>query len=130
MSNFRSIPFLLNDEAPVVPLPANHFLSRRATTPPPANSAGSIRYWSGRARPDTSSLAAADYDVSVQTGFLPPTEPVRRLRLSGWNELETILERGQKEISLLHGGGVGRVSEMWRSSVRSVSKKKYNEESN
>lgn len=114
------VPWPIHDDSVISPLPVNHFLSRRAPTPPPVNSASSIRYWTGRARPDTSSLAAADYDVSVKTGFLPPREPVRRLRLAGWNELEIILERGQKEISQLDGGGVGRLGESWRSSVRSV----------
>lgn len=115
--------FCQDAAASAAALPANHFLSCRALTPPPKPSAFGTRYWSGRARPDTSSLAAADYDVNVQTGFLPPQPPVQRLGAQiggGWEEVEILLEAAQAQVLALAGGGVGRIGEAWRSAVRTV----------
>lgn len=118
------VPFPLAEELhiPLVPLPANHFLSLRPIEPPSPPSVIADRYWSSRARPDTSTLAAADYDVSVLTGFLPPDEPIRRLSLGGgWNELEDCLVRAQVEVKGLEDGGVGRISDSWRDNLKNVS---------
>ncbi|PWZ03642.1 IDO-domain-containing protein [Testicularia cyperi] len=54
--------------------------------------------------PDTSTLAAADFDIDVRSGFLPPEQPV--LRLSGEHEQlwEVALDEA-KRIPLMQGGG-------------------------
>lgn len=123
----RRVPFpIYEDESkPVdlVTLPADHFLAQRPVTPPRPESVIDGANWAGRAMPDTSSLAAADYDVSVATGFLPPEEPVQTLRGvgNGWDEVEDALERAQVEAARISGGGVGKLSEAWRECVRKVS---------
>lgn len=103
-------------------LPSNHFLAQRPVTPPRPESVID-QAWTDRARPDTSSLAAADYDVSVQTGFLPPEEPVQTLRglEHGWDEVEEALECAQREVAKIPGGGVGKLSDAFRERVRNVS---------
>jgi indoleamine 2,3-dioxygenase len=65
-----------DDEVPAFSLPANHFLSRSA--PSLVSRDGQVEQRGDR-RPDTSTLASADYDVDVRSGFLPPEEPLRRL---------------------------------------------------
>ncbi|KAK4704851.1 indoleamine 2,3-dioxygenase, partial [Phenoliferia sp. Uapishka_3] len=120
----RHIPFPIFDEpASTSALPANHFLAQRPVTPPPQSSVIAEQNWSSRARPDTSTLAAADYDVSVQTGFLPPEEPVQRLGSNiggGWEKLEEYLRSAQEAVRTLDGGGVGRIGDEWRASVREL----------
>ena len=101
--------------------PANHFLAPRPASPPRA--ASPAEAWVEGARPDTSSLAAADYDVSVRTGFLPPEPPVARLgkELGGfWDAYEDCLEWVQEESRRLDAGGVGRIGGDWRQAVREV----------
>ncbi|SCZ92228.1 BZ3500_MvSof-1268-A1-R1_Chr5-2g07722 [Microbotryum saponariae] len=106
-------------------LPADHFLAPRPAgsnlTQPESHNSPDHDSWQRRARPDTSSLAAADYDVSVATGFLPPDEPVQQLQLGiEWQRFERLLEMAQKEVSRLVGGGVGRLSESWRRHLREL----------
>ncbi|GAA5990635.1 hypothetical protein JCM10908_003163 [Rhodotorula pacifica] len=126
----RRVPFPIYEEeddeaarlalqAQMQQLPSNHFLAQRPVTPPRPESVIDAA-WSDRARPDTSSLAAADYDVSVLTGFLPPEEPVQSLRGIGygWDELEEAFERVQHEAEMIPGGGVGKLSEAFRSSIK------------
>ena len=130
----RRIPFLLAEEITpsAVELPSDHFLCLSTAsldgddaTGPSIGSGerekdGEGR-WREKARPDISTLAAADYDVSVLTGFLPPQEPIRRLSERegiAWDELESTLEFGQREIQA--GGGVGRTGESFRERVRAV----------
>lgn len=119
----RRVPFPVHDEVQdFSALPPDHFLSQRPVTPPQPDSVIAERYWSSRARPDTSSLAAADYDVSVQTGFLPPEEPLQRLQVGeDWEALEQCLDDAQAAVRLLEGGGVGRMQESWRARIRTVS---------
>ncbi|BGO97117.1 hypothetical protein NBRC10513v2_001036 [Rhodotorula toruloides] len=120
----RRVPFpIFEDESKPLDLstlPSDHFLAQRPVTPPRPESVIDEANWADRARPDTSSLAAADYDVSVATGFLPPEEPVQTLRGigHGWDEVEDALERAQEEAASMPGGGVGKLSEAWRESVR------------
>ncbi|BGP05359.1 hypothetical protein JCM10049v2_001164 [Rhodotorula toruloides] len=120
----RRVPFpIFEDESKPLDLstlPSDHFLAQRPVTPPRPESVIDEANWADRARPDTSSLAAADYDVSVATGFLPPEEPVQTLRGvgHGWDEVENALERAQEEAASMPGGGVGKLSEGWRESVR------------
>ncbi|GAA5857335.1 hypothetical protein JCM8547_002227 [Rhodosporidiobolus lusitaniae] len=125
----RRLPFALaedNDLASpstfAAQLPSNHFLAQRPVTPPRPESVIQQQEWTDRARPDTSSLAAADYDVSVLTGFMPPDEPVQSLSEfeMGWDRLEECLEAVQKEAAAIPGGGVGRLSESWQASVREL----------
>ncbi|GJN87994.1 hypothetical protein Rhopal_000949-T1 [Rhodotorula paludigena] len=112
-----------DDSAPLTPavLPSNHFLAQRPVTPPrpEESTAAQEANWTDRARPDTSSLAAADFDVSVVSGFMPPEEPVQTLRGVGfgWEALEDALEAVQREAELIPGGGVGKLSEQWRASL-------------
>ncbi|SCV72380.1 BQ2448_3917 [Microbotryum intermedium] len=106
-------------------LPADHFLAQRPAgsnlTQSDAHDSPDHDSWQRRARPDTSSLAAADYDVSVATGFLPPEEPVQQLQLGvEWQCFEEVLEKAQDEVSHLAGGGVGRLSESWRQHLREL----------
>ncbi|KAH8929245.1 Indoleamine 2,3-dioxygenase [Atractiella rhizophila] len=69
-------------------------------------------------RPDTTTLAAADFDIDVRTGFLPPSPPVEDLRMipevsgSKWRTWEELLERGRKECWLPPGSGPMAESEM------------------
>ncbi|GAA5867711.1 hypothetical protein JCM3774_003387 [Rhodotorula dairenensis] len=112
---------MLAMQAQMHQLPSNHFLAQRPVTPPRPESVIDAA-WSDRARPDTSSLAAADYDVSVLTGFLPPEEPIQSLRGTGygWDELEEAFERVQHEAEMIPGGGVGKLSDAFRTSVRKL----------
>ena len=127
----RRIPFPLHEEitSPALVLPSDHFLcaakdgtsSPGTTWPIGQDDRGREGFWDAKERIDISTLAAADYDVDVLTGFLPPTEPIRRLSETNgteWEIYEQTLELGQTEIQA--GGGVGRVGEAWRESVRAV----------
>ncbi|GAA6049475.1 hypothetical protein JCM3770_007357 [Rhodotorula araucariae] len=121
----RRVPFpIFEDEsdAPfdIAQLPSDHFLAQRPVTPPRPDSVIDAN-WTDRARPDTSSLAAADYDVSVATGFLPPEEPVQSLRGVGygWDALEDALEQVEREAAV-PGGAVGKIGNQWMKSVREL----------
>lgn len=119
----RRMPFAIPEsELLAPPLPPRHFLATRPLTPPPTPRVRSERPYAERARPDTTTLAAADYDVSVHTGFLPPDEPVQRLELDGWVVIEECFEAGQVEALALEGAAVGRLSDEWRERVREVSR--------
>ncbi|KAK4056246.1 hypothetical protein OIO90_002689 [Microbotryomycetes sp. JL221] len=137
----RTVPFPLhddsNDQQPIT-VPAGHFLAQNARQEPlqqsfeqsatrlattlttRAANATDDDEWRQRGRPDTSSLAAADFDVSVETGFLPPDEPVQSLDVPGWDMLEQLLQRTQKHVSTLAGGGLGRLPEEWRRQVEQL----------
>ncbi|KAF6765826.1 tryptophan 2,3-dioxygenase [Ephemerocybe angulata] len=74
--------------------------------------------------PDTSTLAAHDFDVDTRTGFMPPQQPLLRLP-EAWNVWEDVLEaamRGRLQL----GGKEGvteeerRASEVWREGVRNM----------
>lgn len=121
----RRVPFPIfedDTQAPFDPaqLPSDHFLAQRPVTPPRPDSVIDP-VWLDGARPDTSSLAAADYDVSVHTGFLPADEPVQSLRGlgAGWDALEDALEQVEREAAV-PGGAVGRISSRWMQGVREV----------
>ncbi|GAA5905956.1 hypothetical protein JCM8208_003385 [Rhodotorula glutinis] len=121
----RRVPFPIfedDHDAPFHPaqLPSDHFLAQRPVTPPRPDSVIDP-VWIDGARPDTSSLAAADYDVSVHTGFLPAEEPIQSLRGlgSGWDALEDALEQVGREAAV-PGGAVGRISGRWMQGVREL----------
>ncbi|GAA5908765.1 dioxygenase BNA2 [Sporobolomyces salmoneus] len=100
-------------------LPSNHFLAPRPISP---DQHALNQRSSDDSAIDTSSLAAADFDVSVETGFLPPQEPIQSLAGlgRGWDRMESCLKEATKEVSRCTGGGVGKLSEQFRQSVRSL----------
>ena len=84
------------------------------------------RFSSGR-RPqtfDVSTVAAADYDVHVQSGFMPPQEPVDRL-LNKYEVWEDLLERALGTLRLAVDASATvrdkEFTECWREEVRQVS---------
>ena len=97
-------------------LPPNHFLNlQRPDVFVPA-AAGT---------PDTSTLAAHDFDVDTRTGFMPPQPPLTRLP-SAWEPWEAVLEDAIRsrlqladKLDLSEKDGVD--SERWRNAVREVS---------
>ncbi|PWN88914.1 IDO-domain-containing protein [Acaromyces ingoldii] len=76
--------------------------------------------------PDTSTLAAADFDIDVRSGFLPPEEPVRRLDGIEGELWEAALERAMAIPLRKSGGGAAvasadkRAARQWRRSVRDM----------
>lgn len=109
----------MTSSSPVI-IPEDHFLNRNKIE----TSSRSDKNWSETARPDINSLAAADYDVNIYSGFLPPEEPIQRLNQQiggGWSNLEDALEAVQLEIKLLGIAAVGRVSNTWRNHIKEVS---------
>lgn len=145
----RRVPFPICDaeddsaNAAAVQLPPGHFLASAAADRSPSSrhqqspSQAEVTAQRGLAsstsdafdtadscsRPDTSSLAAADYDVSVLTGFLPPDEPVARLDSldDRWRAYELCLDHARDIVSRMDGGGLGRLPNEWRTAVEQVS---------
>lgn len=74
--------------------------------------------------PDTTTLAAHDFDVDTRTGFMPPQQPLLRLP-SDWELWEVTLDRAIAS-KLQLGSKVGlteeeaETSERWRVQVREV----------
>jgi Indoleamine 2,3-dioxygenase len=72
--------------------------------------------------PDTSTLAAADFDVDVRTGFLPPEPPLERLTDEPYVPWETILaDANQSHLTLGADGPQEHSARRWRRCVREVS---------
>ncbi|KAH9847246.1 tryptophan 2,3-dioxygenase [Lenzites betulinus] len=74
--------------------------------------------------PDTSTLAAHDYDVDTRTGFMPPEPPLARLP-SAWAPWEEVLEDAiESKLQLAEKPGVSdeehAKSERWRNRVREL----------
>ncbi|ETS64101.1 hypothetical protein PaG_01336 [Moesziomyces aphidis] len=76
--------------------------------------------------PDTSTLAAADFDVDVRSGFLPPEAPVLRLTGPHADHWEHALDQA-KRIPLMQGGGGVTITPQqrllarrWRRSLRDM----------
>jgi indoleamine 2,3-dioxygenase len=75
--------------------------------------------------PDTTTLAAHDFDVDTRTGFMPPEEPIKRLP-SGWEEWEVILDKAM-QAKLQLGDKIGLSedeavqSDSWRHLVHKAS---------
>ncbi|GAA5961543.1 hypothetical protein JCM3765_002620 [Sporobolomyces pararoseus] len=117
----RRIPFPLyedeqdqDESRSTCTTPSDHFLAQRPVTPRTSRNQQDDF--------DTSTLAAADFDVSVETGFLPPQEPVQSLEGlgKGWKEMEDCLTNVGKEVRKIRGGGVGKLSENFRKSIKSL----------
>lgn len=76
--------------------------------------------------PDTSTLAAADYDIDVRSGFLPPETPVSRLEGIEEEIWETALDRARAIPLRIGGGGVDvsceerRQARQWRRDIRKM----------
>lgn len=96
--------------------PPTHFLSQgrhtRALGPRPGDSF------------DVSTVAAADYDIDVRSGFMPPAEPVARLddEYIVWEE---VLDAAEGHIRLASdladvGEDEKRYVSSWRERVRQV----------
>ncbi|TKY89963.1 hypothetical protein EX895_001261 [Sporisorium graminicola] len=76
--------------------------------------------------PDTSTLAAADFDIDVRSGFLPPEAPVQRLSGPHAEHWEEALDQA-KCIPLMQGGGGVTITQQqrllarrWRRSLRQM----------
>lgn len=97
-------------------LPPNHFLNlQRPDVFLPA-AAGT---------PDTSTLAAHDFDVDTRTGFMPPQPPLTRLPRA-WERWEAVLEDAiDSHLQLADKLDLTEKdeaeSERWRNTVREVS---------
>jgi indoleamine 2,3-dioxygenase len=76
--------------------------------------------------PDTSTLAAHDFDVDTRTGFLPPQPPISRLP-ADWEPWEAALNDAlERKIQLGDRAGLSSAetisSASWRTSVSHVSR--------
>jgi indoleamine 2,3-dioxygenase len=96
-------------------LPPHHFLSLLR---PDADLELSIGV------PDTSTLAAHDFDVDLRTGFMPPHPPLSRLPVQ-WEPWEDTLDQALRaKLQLGEKPGLSQKdvagSELWRSHVRDV----------
>ncbi|KAF7972437.1 hypothetical protein HWV62_18012 [Athelia sp. TMB] len=74
--------------------------------------------------PDTSTLAAHDFDVDTRTGFLPPQVPLTRLPVR-WERWEEILDdAGRRRLQLGDKVGISAAeqesSATWRASISSL----------
>jgi len=87
------LPFAVSDEvdpASVSALPPSHFLSQ--AIPALRSDADQSAADSG-GRLDLSTLASADFDIDVASGFLPPSPPLRRFpQASPWELWEFLWE--------------------------------------
>lgn len=92
-------------------LPADHFLSRPRVALAQEGLAGPS------ARPDLTTLAGADYDVDVRSGFLPPAPPLARLPPGPWQVWEDAWDATD---GLRAGQGEARnvKTKEWRTAVR------------
>lgn len=75
--------------------------------------------------PDTSTLAAHDFDVDTRTGFLPPQEPLNRLP-ADWEAWESVLDdAAARKLQLGHKADISlddvQSSATWRARVAQVS---------
>jgi indoleamine 2,3-dioxygenase len=75
--------------------------------------------------PDTSTLAAHDFDVDTRTGFLPPQPPLSRLPID-WEPWEATLDEAlQRRLQLGDRAGISTANIMssvsWRTGVSQVS---------
>lgn len=98
------------------PLPLNHFLNLQRPN---------ILVPTATGTPDTSTLAAHDFDVDTRTGFMPPQEPLARLP-PAWEAWEAALDDAlSSRLQLANKPGLSAAdeadSERWRNVVREVS---------
>lgn len=105
-------------------LPPGHFLSLPPSFAQPdcPSSSNTASHAADGLAPNVASLAAADYDVDVRTGFLPGTNNVTRLP-SDWDLWEDALSaaRGEGVGQGLRLRGTGTKDQLWRQGIESVS---------
>jgi indoleamine 2,3-dioxygenase len=76
--------------------------------------------------PDTSTLAAADFDIDVRSGFLPPQPPVSRLEGIEEELWESSLDKARALPLRINGGGAWiseaekKACREWRRSIREM----------
>lgn len=103
---------------PPFSLPSGHFLSLPPSYAGPSTSPSTSSAQSGGLAPNTASLASADFEVDVRTGFLPGSKNVERLP-QPWEIWEEALDaaRGTAVGDGLRLGG-GRPKEvLWRAGI-------------
>lgn len=101
------------------PLPPGHFLAlppSYAEVSDPSSSGTSSHAANGLA-PNVASLAAADYDVDVRTGFLPGSKNIERLSAS-WDLWEDALAAARS--AGLRLGGPREQDRLWRQGIEMV----------
>jgi indoleamine 2,3-dioxygenase len=97
-------------------LSPDHFLPKPRPDPNLGPSAGV---------PDTSTLAAHDFDVDTRTGFMPPDPPLTRLPAK-WEPWEAALDSAMNgqlesgEVAVSMPLPVAAHSEAWRIKIRQV----------
>lgn len=97
-------------------LPPDHFLSLR-----PSFAHGSLAHPdSASAAPSTSTLASADFEVDVRTGFLP-AEPGLLAVPARYTQWESLLDRARAGAVRIGGAGEDKAqADAWRNEVREV----------
>lgn len=112
---------------PQVVLPPGHFLSlppsfAESTSSFPSGSPSTSSHASNGLAPNIASLASADFEVDVRTGFLPATKNVGRLegRYMIWEEALDAA-RGEGPGDGLIVGGQREREMQWRQGIQSVS---------
>ena len=108
-------------------LPPGHFLSlppsyAQSTDLFPSGTPSTAAHTSNGLAPNIASLAAADFEVDVRTGFLPSDKNIERLPTDWilWEEaLDAARGNGHPGDGLRLGGGRDR-DELWRAGIESV----------
>jgi hypothetical protein len=110
-----------------LPLPPGHFLSlppsyADATDSHPSGGPTTSSHESNGLAPNVASLASADFEVDVRTGFLPGTANVDRLT-GAWSIWEDALDaaRGESVGDGLQMGGKREKDKLWRKAIQEVS---------
>ncbi|OCF38657.1 tryptophan 2,3-dioxygenase [Kwoniella heveanensis CBS 569] len=107
-------------------LPANHFLNlqpsfAQSTELYPSGAPTTSAHESNGLAPNTASLASADFDVDVRTGFLPGSKNVERLegKYAVWEEALDAA-RGTEVGDGLIVGGQREKERLWRDAVNTM----------
>ncbi|KAK4683661.1 indoleamine 2,3-dioxygenase, partial [Tremellales sp. Uapishka_1] len=95
------------------PLPSTHFLHLPPSFAAPTYSLPSTSSHVTNQAPNVSSLAAADFDVDVRTGFLPPSKNLERLSAE-WELWEEALDAAKNGGLKLFAGEKER---LWRKGI-------------
>jgi indoleamine 2,3-dioxygenase len=106
-------------------IPSGHFLSLSPSYASPSSSPSVLpstsSHLSGGLAPNVASLASADFEVDVRTGFLPATRNLTRLPLE-WELWESALDaaRGTGENGQLRLQGGGEREKLWRAGIETM----------
>ncbi|KAK8865869.1 hypothetical protein IAR55_001017 [Kwoniella newhampshirensis] len=108
-------------------LPPGHFLSlqpsySQPTVAFPSGAPSTSSHEANGLAPNTASLASADFEVDVRTGFLPGTSNVQRLggKYEVWEEALDAARGGGKVGEGLIVGGKRDKERLWRDGVQSM----------